>query len=347
MRKDRTLNARQKEVLKAAVQDYILTAVPVASKRLVERYLFDVSPATIRNDLALLEEMGYLMQPHTSAGRTPTDEGYRYYVDSLSETYTLTPEEEMSVRKFYATLHMEIGELMRQTTHLLSTLTNYIAVAFAPTLKQSYFKHLDLILTAPNSALLVLITNTGRIAKGVVDFDFTLSPEALDRVEASLNREFKGLTLKEISEQVEKAKSDILTESWKIKEKVGQEILNCLSLEEKERIFLGGTSSILSYPEFENLEKVAALLEALEKGYLLLKLLQTAIQVKNVVVKIGSENPKEMREFSVVAKSYCVRGNPLGSIGILGPTRMDYPKAISTVSYVAKNLSEMLEFWYE
>ncbi|MEW6189176.1 MAG: heat-inducible transcriptional repressor HrcA [Actinomycetota bacterium] len=350
------LNSRKKLILYAVVHNYILTAEPVSSRRLVEQYQLGVSPATVRNELAELEEMGYLWQPHTSAGRIPTDRGYRYYVDSLMGSEGLSPAEKRSIHLFYTRLSKEMEDLMRETSQLLSKLTNYVAVVFGPALRESSLKHLDLISLCPHSVLMVLITDTGCVAKRVLEMDRSINQGKLSRVERVLNRKLASLNLYEIS-QKRREFGDILPQQSGLVQGIIDKILDCLMQEEKERIYLGGTANILRQPEFESLERIQSLLKTLERGYILLQLLGEALEAcppspssgsdrraSKVIVRIGSENEAvEMQDYSLVATSYHAGGQTLGTLGILGPTRMNYPRAISAVGCIARNLSRVLE----
>ncbi|MDI6688892.1 MAG: heat-inducible transcriptional repressor HrcA [Actinomycetota bacterium] len=362
------LDSRKKLILYAVVHNYILTAEPVSSLRLVEQYQLGVSPATVRNELAELEEMGYLWQPHTSAGRIPTDRGYRYYVDSLMGSEGLSPVEKRSIHLFYTQLNKEMEDLMRETSQLLSQLTNYVAVVFGPALRKSSLKHLDLISLCPHSVLMVLITDTGCVAKRVLEMDRSINQRKLSRVERVLNRKLADLNLYEIS-QKRREFADLLPQQSGLVQGIIDKILDSLMQEERERIYLGGTANILRQPEFESLERIQNLLKTLEQGYILLQLLGEALEacppslsslaasphsaagqagrgrwVSKVIVRIGSENEAvEMQDYSLVATGYHAGGQTLGTLGILGPTRMNYPRAISAVECIAQNLSRILE----
>jgi heat-inducible transcriptional repressor len=335
------IDNRKKAILYAAVQEYILTAEPVSSQKLVEKYRLGISPATVRYELAALEDLGYLCQPYTSAGRVPTDKGYRFYVDSLADKKGLTTQEEQSVDRLFSALNREMEELMQETSLLLARLTSYIAVVLAPVLRKSTLKHIDLVALSSYDVLIVLITDTGRVVKGTLTFGKPVNMQELAEVEKQLNTALKGKGVSEIEEERAKLTESSVPNRWVI-EQVIEEITNILA-NEQERVFLGGTSSILHQPEFEDLQKVQSLLSTLERGYLLLKLLEDAFKTKKVLVRIGSENRiVEIKDYSLVASSYRIKGEAIGTLGIIGPTRMDYARAISAVKYIADNLSKAL-----
>lgn len=338
------LDARKKAILFVAVQEYILTAEPVSSQRLVEKYQLGVSSATVRNELALLEELGYLNQPHTSAGRIPTDAGYRYYVDSTADKPGLSIHEEKAIVKLFSDLDREMEVLMQETTQALSKLTSYVSVVLAPSFKKRKLKHVDLVSLSPRHILVVLITNKGQVLKRTLSIDTTGKEvnKRLDEIENLLNDKLQGLGSSEIAN----LKASIVLPdqgSTKLIHTLIDEITGLMSDHDKERVFLGGTSSILSQPEFEDLQKMQALLSSLEQGYRLLQWLEDSFGTKKVIIRIGSENSdKEIKDCSVIASSYRIDDETLGTLGIIGPTRMNYARAISSVELIANNLSKVL-----
>lgn len=334
------LDARKKAILFVAVQEYILTAEPVSSQKLVEKYQLGVSSATVRNELSSLEDLGYLRQPHTSAGRIPTDVAYRFYVDSTADKPGLTIHEEKSIIRLFSALNREMEGLLQETTRILSKLTNYIAVVMAPSYKKSLLKHVDLVALSPRHLLLVLITDKGQVLKRTVGVES--GGQNIDIIEHLLNERLQGLGPPEISNLKEGV---ILPEpkSTKLIHTLIDEIADIMMSEDKERVFLGGTTSILGQPEFEDLHKVQSLLGSLEHGYRLLQWLEDSYGSEKVIVRIGSENTdQEIKDCSVIASSYQINGEGLGTLGIIGPTRMNYARAISSVEFIAGNLSKAL-----
>jgi len=334
------LDARKKAILFVAVQEYILTAEPVSSQKLVEKYQLGISSATVRNELAKLESLGYLHQPHTSAGRVPTDIGYRYYVDCISDKPGLTNQEEKSVACLFSAINMEMEELMRETTHILSNLTNYVAVALAPSFKRSILKHIDLVSLSPRHILIVLITDKGQVLKRTVNVEpFSKDISDLERL---LNERLQGLGRSEISN----LKESIDLPDQELAKLAGlliDVIIDIMMSEDKERVFLSGTTSIFRQPEFEDLHKVQALLDTLEHGYRLMQWLEDSLRTKKVLIRIGSENSdQEIRDCSIIASSYQVDGETQGTLGIIGPTRMNYARVISAVELISDNLTRAL-----
>ncbi|MBE0448454.1 MAG: heat-inducible transcription repressor HrcA [Actinobacteria bacterium] len=334
------LDARKKAILFVAVQEYILTAEPVSSQRLVEKYQLGVSSATVRNELAWLENMGYLHQPHTSAGRIPTDAGYRYYVNSISDKPGLTSHEERAIIRLFSVINMEMEELIRETAQILSNFTNHVAIALAPPFKRSILKHIDLVLFSPRHMLIVLITDKGQVLKRTVSIKpFSKDVGDLERL---LNERLQGLGQSEISG----LRDDIDLPDQELVEPVRaliNAILDIMMSEDKERVFLSGTESIFYQPEFEDLRRVQILLSTLEHGYRLMQWLEDSAGTQKVLVRIGSENPdQEIKDCSVVASSYKLDDEIQGTLGIIGPTRMNYARAISAVGFVSDSLSRAL-----
>lgn len=337
------LDDRKQLILYTLIHDYIVTASPVGSGRLAQKYKLGLSPATVRHELAQLEEMGYLHQPHTSAGRIPTDEGYRLYVDGLTAQSGLTPAEQRFIHQSFMSLNKEMSELMRKTSVLLSELTNYVAIVMSPALKKSVIKHLDLVSISPHRVLAVIITDAGCVAKDIVELKDKVTPDAVKRVERELNSKLQSKTAGQIQRGVElRAEKDA---AGGLGEQVLDAVLHLLEAEDEiDRVFTEGTSAILSQPEFGKLARVQSLLETLEKGYTLLSVLGDVFVAQGAMVRIGSENPqKEMRECSLVATRYRLGEESSGAIGLVGPTRMNYTRAISAVECIAQNLSDVLD----
>ncbi|MDI6816070.1 MAG: heat-inducible transcriptional repressor HrcA [Actinomycetota bacterium] len=334
------LDARKKAILYVAVQEYILTAEPVSSQKLVEKYQLGVSSATVRNELATLEALGYLHQPHTSAGRIPTDMGYRYYVDGITDKPGLTHQEENSIVKLFSSINMEMEELMKETTHILSNVTSYIAVALAPSFKKSMLKHIDLVSLSPRHVLVVLITDKGQVLKRTVSME-PYSGE-IGEIERFLNEKLQGLDSIGIS-----ALRDTLIlpdpDASRTASTLINAILDIIESDERERVFLSGTAGIYGQPEFEELSKVHSLLNAIEQGYRLMQWLEDSVMTRKVLVRIGSENTDDdMRGCSIITSNYQLDSETRGTLGIIGPTRMNYSRAISVVELISDKLSKAL-----
>lgn len=332
------LNERRRRVLQALVEEYIASATPVGSKTLVERYELGCSPATVRNELAILEETGFVVQPHVSAGRLPTDTGYRDFVDRILEralATELAPAQLPDVS--------ELDDLMRETSVLLTRLTQSLAVVLAPSVSLARVKRLDLLSMAPRRALFVLITEAGSVLNRHLELAEEASPERLAQVERSLNAALVGKRAAQIRPLREALEAEPAGEAdTAIVAAVLDEILDALEEADRDRLYHVGVPALLSQPEFHDAERARPLIECVEDGLTLLETLSGALGKGGVSVSIGHENRREeLGGVSVVAINYAA-GDADGVIGVIGPTRMDYQRAIDAVRAVADGLSNTL-----
>lgn len=337
---ERKLNDRRRRVLSALVEEYVASAHPVASKSLCDRYDLGCSPATVRNELAALEETGHVLQPHVSAGRVPTDSGYRVFVDELDEGGTLDDDEVEAVHAEYGRVTAEVDDLMRETSSLLTKLTNYVAVVVAPTVVRARIRRVDLVSLTPTRALVVVITDDGRVADRAVELPSDALPEELGDLERQANALLEGKRADEVGTlRIELGRRP---EDERLRTLLLEGVEECLLEADRERLYHGGTTALLGQPEFADAERFAPLLRLLEDGLAMLESLGDVIAATDVVVRIGHENrARELGEMSVVAANYGV-GTADGLVGVIGPTRMDYVRAMAAVRCVSENLSHML-----
>jgi heat-inducible transcriptional repressor len=334
---------RRRTVLAALVQEYVRSAQPVASRQLVDRYDLRVSPATVRNELSMLEEGGLLYQPHVSAGRVPTDSGYRAFVDSMMEagdSEGLTPEEVEAVHGRYEALEHEVAEAMRETSALLSRLTSYVAVAIAPAQRRARLRRVNLVWIGEARAVVVVVTDTGRVADRTVELVEPVTSEQLSAAEHVLEAALAGA----LADEVRQARSLLEVSApvpCRVMVQLLDEVLERLAEADSERVVSGGVPTLLAQPEFADPRIVGPLLQLLEDGLATLQVLTGTMSAGDVVVRIGSENPVGLDRLSVVSAAYDAGGTE-GFIGVIGPTRMDYPRAVSAVRAVADGLTEAL-----
>jgi len=332
---------RRFEVLRAIVADYVSTQEPVGSKTIVDRHHLGVSSATVRNDMAALEEDGYIMQPHTSAGRIPTDKGYRLFVDRLSQIKPLSTAERRAIQSFLDGA-VDLDDVLRRSVRLLAQLTRQVAVVQYPTLTRSAVRHLEVLAITPARLMLVLITDTGRVDQRMVDLGDVLSEDDVARLRAMLTSALAGRRLSDasvaVSELPEKAPGDLRDAVTR----VSTVLLETLVEHPEERLLLGGTANLTrNVADFPG--SLRQVLEALEEQVVVLKLLAAARDASTITVRIGEENEaEEMRSTSVVSIGYGGHGTILGGMGVVGPTRMDYPGNIAAVRAVARYLGEIL-----
>lgn len=339
------LSSRKQQVLMAIIQDYISTAEPVGSRTIARKYKLGVSPATIRNEMADLEEMGLIEQPHTSAGRIPSDLGYRYYVDNLMQREELTKEEEDLIKKGYETKVKDIGEVIQRTGDMLSQLTNYAAVVMTSQRGKVSFKHIQLVQMNESQAMIIVITEAGTVHHRIIEIPESITSADLETISSVLNRKLQGRTMEAIRLTLIKEIYFELAKQKQILSKAMESIREGLTMEAEDKIYLGGVFNILNQPEFHNVEKVKTLLSLLEQESLLASLMSDVMEdSKGVLVRIGGEMSNEyMRECSMVMGTYHFGGQPIGSIGVLGPTRMDYARVVAVVEYMTKNLSLVMD----
>src|SRR4030043_1693979 len=335
---------RKIEILKEVVGRFIAKADPVSSKRLARDSEFDLSSATIRKEMAELEAMGYLTHPHTSAGRTPTDKGYRFYVDNvIKEELDVNAGDESSPALDIAFgKNMEIEIILQKSAEMLTRFTNYLSMVVAPTIQQSRFKHIELLKFHGGNLLMVLITDTGRVYKRNSVLTGKYTELDLQGAANVLNVQLRDKIITDIDmEDVKIHKGD----SYLILlvNKIIELIKDCIKEDfQHNRIFMHGASVILQQPEFIDLKKIQNVLKVIENEYLLIKLLCDFSRDREFVVKIGTELFEEGTEdLSLIASKYKIYGNSTGAIGILGPKRMDYSRVIRNLDLFRKNLTEI------
>jgi heat-inducible transcriptional repressor len=329
---------RRLAVLRAIVEDFVATEEPVGSKALVERHGLNVSPATVRNDMAALEDEGYITQPHTSAGRVPTDKGYRLFVDRLTTVKPMSAAEKRAISTFLDGA-VDLDDVVNRSVRVLSQLTRQVAVVQYPTLSRSTVRHIELVSLAPRRLLVVLILSTGRVEQRVVELEKDLPDDDLVELRSTVNRTATG---EQISDAVTALRA--ISGDAGPRQAVAEVLVDAMSDHRSdERVAVGGTANLARFGDsFES--SVRPLLEALEEHVVLLKLLGEANQGGLVTVRIGAEGPvEELSSTSVVATGYGPQDETFAALGIVGPTRMDYPGTMSAVRAVARYVSRILD----
>jgi len=341
------LDDRKLAVLRAIVEDYVATQEPVGSRALVERHGLGVSPATIRNDMAALEDEGYIAQPHTSAGRIPTDKGYRLFVDRLSQLRPLTVAERRAISAFLDGA-VDLDDVVGRTVRLLAQLTRQVAVVQYPSLTRSVVRHVELVPVLPTRVMLVLITTTGRVEQRVVDTGHAVGEDTLGDLRSRLNAIATGLPLADVPAAVGNLGEAFTPEDRPAVSALLATLLEMLVEEREERVVLAGTANITRFgSDFPN--SVAPVLEALEEQMVLLRLLGEAsdatasVDPSQVTVRIGHEHHVEgLGGTSVVSVGYGAGDLAVARLGVLGPTRMDYPGTMGAVRAVARYVSRLI-----
>ncbi|GGZ74528.1 heat-inducible transcriptional repressor HrcA [Streptomyces subrutilus] len=334
------LSERRLEVLRAIVQDYVGTEEPVGSKALTERHRLGVSPATVRNDMAVLEEEGYIAQPHTSAGRIPTDKGYRLFVDKLAGVKPLSTPERRAIQNFLDGA-VDLDDVVGRTVRLLAQLTRQVAVVQYPSLTRSTVRHVELLSLAPARLMLVLITDTGRVEQRLIDCQAPFGETSLADLRARLNSRVVGRRFTDVPPLVQDLPESFDAEDRATVSTVLATLLETLVEEAEERLMIGGTANLTRFGHDFPLT-IRPVLEALEEQVVLLKLLGEASE-SGMAVRIGHENAYEgLNSTSVVSVGYGSGGEAVAKLGVVGPTRMDYPGTMGAVRAVARYVGQIL-----
>jgi heat-inducible transcriptional repressor len=333
------LTERQQNILSLVVEHFIDTAGPVGSRSLTKQYNVGLSPASVRNTMADLEDMGYLDHPYTSAGRVPTELGYRTFVDELMDTPELSPAERQVLKTQLARLVSDTDELLRESTKLLSKLTNLLGVALSPSLSSGVLEQLDIVPLSGSRLMFVLSVRGGLVKTVVLGFEADVRRSEIDRIVSILNERLAGLTLREIRDTHEERVRDIDDRTGLVELVVDESTL--IFSEPKEgRLRIGGTQNILTQPEFQQPDDVRHFIEVIEDEDRVVEILEELFEsdpdaVGQASVRIGSQMRRdEMDAYSIVTSPYRL-GDTVGRLGVIGPTRMDYARAVALVESMA------------
>ncbi|QJW47724.1 heat-inducible transcription repressor HrcA [bacterium BFN5] len=337
------LDDRKRKILQAIINDYVSTAEPIGSRTIARKYDLGVSPATIRNEMADLELLGYLEQLHTSSGRIPSAKGYRFYVDSLLSRPVISDNDISLISNWYNAKVRRIEEVFQETARIISRMTHNISLVLAPQISQSNFRYMQFLPLDEQRVIVVIVTDSGFVDNKIIDIPEDTTFEELQRVALAINNRLTGLSLDSIkSSMFREIKSDLVPDS-SIFETALAVINSALTIDKKERVYLGGTTQLLSQPEFRDVEKMKNILLMLEEEQLLCDILH-AQDAEGVVVKIGHENKYSgIKDCSMVQATYRIDGQIVGTIAVLGPTRMEYGKVMSLLDFMHSHLGDMLK----
>lgn len=336
------LDARKKRVLRAVIDDYIESAEPVGSRTLARKYDLGVSPATIRNEMADLEMLGYLEQLHTSSGRIPSSKGYRFYVDGLISPKPVSAEEKERIDKWYRARVRRIEEVFQETARIISQVTRNVSLVLAPQMTQAQFRCLQFLPLDDRRVITVLMTDAGFIENKILEMPSGATFEDFQRMAKVINMRLEGHTLRTIEQHsLTEIRDEIRDES--LYEAALEIIHRALDSGRRERLYLGGTTQMLEQPEFHDVEKVKDTLLMLEEEELMKDILH-AHMGDGLEVTIGQENEdKHFKDSSIITATYHLDGELLGTIAVLGPTRMEYAKAMSLLEYMNQNLTDVIK----
>lgn len=343
--RDNALTPRAREVLRLVVQEHVRSGEPVSSRHVAELYPESVSPATIRHLMADLTQLGLLSQPHTSAGRVPTDTGYRYVVDGVLAGGRRLPAREARRIESLLCSSGQLEDLLASASRLLAEMTHQVGVAVAPDLEGALLEHVEFVRIASHRVVAIFVSESGLVTHRVVDVDEELSQEELDRLSGRLREQLTGNTLPQVKERLLAA----LEEDHRTARKLGRlavdsvvSFLDQPFASPSAELFVEGTSSLLDAPELSNVDRLREVLRALEERTRLLRLLDGCLRSHGVQVLIGSETQDPgLAPLSVVASSYAA-GSERGLVGIVGPRRMEYARAVALVDHFARTISRAL-----
>ena len=341
---DFSLSERMRRILEVIIEDYILTAEPVGSRTISKKSDLNLSPATIRNIMSDLEELGLLSQPYTSAGRMPTERGLRFYVDSIINVHELSDQEQQEMRSKYLSHLIEGPDLFREMSRILSLSSHYLGIVWTPRMSSVVLRHIEFVKLRRHLVLAILVSTTGLVHNRIVEGEEDFSQSELDHLSEYLNSFLAGLTLYQVREKLleqmrvaKNAYDRLLEQALKLGEKAFS------SLDDTD-VFIEGKTNILNEPEFSNVSRMTDLFRTFEEKATMVKLLDKFLDPKGVQIAIGSESQvQEMETCSVVTSTYSCSGEVLGVLGVIGPRRMNYSRVIPLVGYTAKLLTEILE----
>ncbi|MDL1895603.1 heat-inducible transcription repressor HrcA [Anaerolineae bacterium CFX7] len=335
------MTERRQMLLALAIKEYVKKAQPVGSETLA-RLDLGISPATIRNELAALEEEGYLTHPHTSAGRVPTEKGYRYFVETLMDNLELSADEQQMIRHQFHQVTLDVEQWMRLSAAVLAHTSNMAALVTAPSAQHTRFKHVELIAISETVVMMVLVLQAGTVKQQMLYSTDLIEQEELRRVANQLNKKFVGRAAADIQNLSRPFSGFVLTVAQRV-----QQIIEQMDHRTSREIYRDGLLDILRQPEFVGVDKMQQLLEVLEQRTMLEGLLQSLAPAHGVQVVIGSEGGREeLNDYSLVMARYGIEGEASGVVGVIGPMRMQYSRAVSAVRYVSVMLDDLMMRFY-
>lgn len=339
------LDDRKKKILQSIINDYISTAEPVGSRTVARKHKFGLSSATIRNEMADLEEMGYIKQPYTSAGRIPSDRGYRFYVEQLMGTSELTAAEMLSVKSAMDFKINEFNQLLKQVSSIISRITKYASMAATPERKNSILKAVQVVPIERGKALVIVITNAGMVKNSLVKIPKTVQPEFLISISNIFNKKLSGLTVEQINMPVIQELQILTGAPQEVLMPILSGVSDCIEQIDSSEVYLEGAQNMLIHPEYSDIDKVREFLELMDERDLIGKLLNEIAQNNgNISIRIGEENKiAKMRDCSLITTTYSVGNIVIGTVGVIGPTRMEYSKVFAAVEFMKSKIIEEVE----
>lgn len=331
------LSERKMRILKTLIDDYIQTAQPVGSRTISKKHELGLSSATIRNEMADLEEMGYITQPHTSAGRVPSDKGYRLYVDHLMQAHTLAMEDIKQIKNAIELRMNEINTLIVRASDIISIITGYTSIALSPNLTKAILKTIQIIPVDERKALIIVVTGGGTVKNQLIRFEEDIPGDALVKMTNYLQGKMNGLLIEKIKFPVT---SEVCQEIGFNESTAGcilNGLVSCLQGIEKSELIMNGTTNLLNHPEFNDLIKAKEVFDLLNEQEIIKTVMNAAIEKHDLNVMIGKENQLEpMHDCSLITATYSLGETDVGALGVIGPTRMSYARVVSAMKYMKK-----------
>jgi heat-inducible transcriptional repressor len=337
------LSGRSRQILEAVIEDYIRTAEPVGSRSISRKHNLALSPATIRNVMSDLEELGFLTSPHTSAGRIPTDKAFRFYVDSLLTVRSIEKEQQEQILNQYKTYGKDVAEILKETSRILSSLSHYMGVVVTPRFTATIFRNIEFLKLGRRCILAIFVSKSGIVLNKIIETNEEINSEDLVRMSNYLNELLQGLTIAEVRNRIllemqdEKVRYDSML--------AGALKLSAQTLDENgTEVFIEGQFNILDQPEFADVTRMKDIFRAFEEKNQLITLLDSCMESDGVHIFIGSENYlSRMDKMSVITAPYMSGNKTVGVLGVIGPTRMGYDRVIPIVDYTARLLGQLLD----
>jgi heat-inducible transcriptional repressor len=340
------LTDRQLLILQVIIDDFIHSAQPVGSRSLSKKDGISFSSATIRNEMADLEELGFIEKTHSSSGRVPSEKGYRYYVDHLLSPQSVSKKDKEEIKSIFAERIYELEKTVQKSAQILSDLTNYTSIVLGPEVNENRVKKLQIIPINRDTAVAIIVTDTGHVENRTITFPGSIDPSEIEKMVNILNERLSGVPLIELNDKIYKEVATILKSHIRNYDSLLNVLTGTFNLQSSEKVYFGGKTNMLSQPEFNDIKKIRSLLTMIEQEkefYELLRTNQTGISIK-----IGRENRvSAMENCSLITATYTVGTEQLGSIAILGPTRMEYSRVVSLLSLLSTDLSNVLTKLYQ
>lgn len=343
------LTERQRMILNVIVDDYIRSAEPVGSRSISKRPDVGYSPATIRNEMADLEELGFLEQPHTSAGRIPSHKGYRYYVDHMAPwKSSIEPAELNTIRSFFAEKLNAMEQVIQQSAMILSHMTNYTSILLGPEVFHTSLRHFQLLPLNETTAVAIIVTSTGQVENKTVAIPPGVSGSDMEKVVNLLNSKLVNVPLYKLKSRLYSELAQELARYTSHYEELLIILDSVLDSEHDHQVYLGGTTNMLTQPEFKDVDKVKDILDLLGETSTIMKMMAPTAGGNGIQVRIGTENNHQaFANCSLITATYSLEGESLGTIGILGPTRMEYARVMNILEIISKDLTTLLSHWYK